>query len=118
MLIGGLWREPRETLDVRDPADGTVVGQVAWGGAADACAAADAAAAAASDWADTPARQRADTLRRAADLISERAGSLGTLLAAEAGKQPGAVPRGGVRGRVLPLVRRAVTAPGRCGAPA
>jgi succinate-semialdehyde dehydrogenase / glutarate-semialdehyde dehydrogenase len=87
MLIGGRWREPRETLDVRNPADGTVVGQVAWGGAADACAAADAAAAAASDWADTPARQRADLLRRAADLITERAGSLGALLGAEAGKR-------------------------------
>jgi succinate-semialdehyde dehydrogenase / glutarate-semialdehyde dehydrogenase len=87
MLIGGAWRDPQETLDVRNPADGTLVGQVAWGGAADARAAADAAAAAASGWADTPARQRGDVLRRAADLISERAGSLGALLAAEAGKR-------------------------------
>jgi succinate-semialdehyde dehydrogenase / glutarate-semialdehyde dehydrogenase len=87
MLIGGLWRDTQNALDVRNPADGTVVGQVAWGDAADACDAADAAAAAASDWADTPARQRADMLRRAADLISERAGSLGALLAAEAGKR-------------------------------
>ena len=63
MLIGGLWREPRETLDVRNPADGTVVGQVAWGGAADACAAADAAAAAASDW---PILQHASALTRCA----------------------------------------------------
>jgi succinate-semialdehyde dehydrogenase / glutarate-semialdehyde dehydrogenase len=87
MLIGGRWRDPGETLDVRNPADGNLVGRVAWGGAADARAAADAAAAAASDWADTPARQRGDVLRRAADLISERAASLGALLAAEAGKR-------------------------------
>jgi succinate-semialdehyde dehydrogenase / glutarate-semialdehyde dehydrogenase len=87
MLVGGQWRDAQEALDVRSPADGTLVGQVAWGGAADARAAADAAAAAASDWADTPARQRGDVLRRAADLISERAGSLGGLLAAEAGKR-------------------------------
>jgi succinate-semialdehyde dehydrogenase / glutarate-semialdehyde dehydrogenase len=87
MLIGGRWRDAHETLEVRNPADGTLVGQVAWGGAAEARAAADAAAAAASDWADTPARQRGDVLRRAADLISERASSLGALLAAEAGKR-------------------------------
>jgi acyl-CoA reductase-like NAD-dependent aldehyde dehydrogenase len=87
MLIGGLWRDGRETLDVRGAADGALVGQVAWGGAADARAAADAAATASGSWADTPARQRADLLRRAADLITERAGSLGALLAAEAGKR-------------------------------
>lgn len=87
LLIGGEWQDAAEHKDVHNPVDGSVVGRVAYGGAATANAAADAAAAAFPAWADTPGRARADLLRRAADLISERAGSIGALLAAEAGKR-------------------------------
>jgi acyl-CoA reductase-like NAD-dependent aldehyde dehydrogenase len=87
MLIGGQWRDTAETRDIRNPANQSLVGQVAVGGRAEARAAADAAAAALGSWADSPARQRADVLRHAADLIGERAEQVGGLLAAEAGKR-------------------------------
>jgi len=87
MLIGGQWRDAQETRAVRSPADQRIVGHVAVGGRAEAWAAADAAAAAFDSWADSSPRRRADVLRRAADLIGERAEQLGALLAAEAGKR-------------------------------
>lgn len=87
MLIDGTWHTPDHHLDVTDPADGSVVGQVGWGDATDARRAADAAAAAFDTWADTPPRVRADLLLRAAELIGERQRSIGELLAREAGKR-------------------------------
>jgi succinate-semialdehyde dehydrogenase/glutarate-semialdehyde dehydrogenase len=86
-LIRGRWRDASATREVRNPADGSVVGSVGWGGRAEARAAVDAAAAAFESWADTPARQRTDLLRRAADLITERADQIGATLAAEGGKR-------------------------------
>ena len=44
MLVGGDWYETGETLDVTSPFDGSVVAQVAYGGADDARRAIDAAA--------------------------------------------------------------------------
>lgn len=87
MLIDGRWRDAPATREVRNPADGSVVGSVAWAGASEARAAADAAATAFTSWADTPARRRADLLREAATLIGDRSGKIGALLAAEAGKR-------------------------------
>ncbi|KAA9149434.1 NAD-dependent succinate-semialdehyde dehydrogenase [Amycolatopsis acidicola] len=86
-LINGQWSDPGGHRDVRNPADGSVVGWVGYGGRAEATAAADAAAAAFPAWADTPARARADILSRAADLIRDRAEQIGPLLAKEAGKR-------------------------------
>jgi succinate-semialdehyde dehydrogenase / glutarate-semialdehyde dehydrogenase len=87
MLIGGIWESGEQTLDVHNPADGSHVGAVAYGDAADAVRAADAAAGAFGDWSSLPARRRADLLLEAAGLIAERAPQIGRLLAREAGKR-------------------------------
>jgi succinate-semialdehyde dehydrogenase / glutarate-semialdehyde dehydrogenase len=86
-LIDGRWQDAPAAREVRNPADGSIVGRIGWSGPAEARAAADAAAAALASWADTPARQRADLLQRAAGLIAERAEQIGALLAAEGGKR-------------------------------
>lgn len=87
VLIDGEWQDTPEHKDVLNPVDGSVVGSVAFAGAAYASDAADAAAAAFPAWADAPARTRSDLLLKAAALISERAAEIGTLLAREAGKR-------------------------------
>ena len=87
MLIDGRWETPDATLDVTNPADGSLAGTIGWGTAADARRAADAAARALPGWATSPARSRADVLLEAARLISERADAIGRLLAQEAGKR-------------------------------
>jgi succinate-semialdehyde dehydrogenase/glutarate-semialdehyde dehydrogenase len=86
-LIDGQWHRQADSLEVIDPADGSVVDHIGWGTAEDAVRAADAAADALTSWADAPARQRSDILLRAADLITARAEEIGTLLAREAGKR-------------------------------
>lgn len=86
-LIGGRWQDPDTRREVLDPSDGTLVGSIGYGGAAEATAAADAAAVAFPAWADTPARTRSDLLRAAGDLISERTPEIARLLAREAGKR-------------------------------
>jgi succinate-semialdehyde dehydrogenase/glutarate-semialdehyde dehydrogenase len=85
-LIGGRWQDPTTRREVTNPADGTVVGTVGYGGRDEALAAAEAASAAFAGWADRPARQRADLVRAAGELLAERAGEIGELLAREAGK--------------------------------
>ncbi len=86
-LIDGTWEEGGGLVEVTSPADGQVVGQQSWGGAADVTRAADAAAKAMDDWADRPARRRADLLLEASRLIAERADEIGRILACEAGKR-------------------------------
>jgi succinate-semialdehyde dehydrogenase/glutarate-semialdehyde dehydrogenase len=88
-LINGEWVVPDSgrQLPVDNPATGEVIAQLGYGGAAEAEAAADAAEAAFEGWAQTPARGRADVLRRAADLLDERQESIARLLAADTGKR-------------------------------
>lgn len=86
-LIGGRWSDLPGRKHVHNPVDGQVVGSVGYGSAADARAAGHAAASAFDAWADTPARARGDLLRRAAELIDDRAERLGMLLARETGKR-------------------------------
>jgi len=88
-LIGGEWVVPDGTarLPVDNPATGEILAELAYGGAADAVAAADAAESAFDGWAQRPARERGDVLRRAADLLDERKADIGRLLAADAGKR-------------------------------
>jgi succinate-semialdehyde dehydrogenase/glutarate-semialdehyde dehydrogenase len=88
LYIGGEWRDAAEggTLPVEDPATGEVIAEVADAQVDDARAALDAAAAAQRDWADTPTRERGEILRRAYDLIIERADDLATLMTLEMGK--------------------------------
>ena len=72
-LVDGTWEDGDSTVDVTNPADGSVVGRLAWGDAKTAQRAADAAARAFADWADLPPRRRADILLEASRLIAERA---------------------------------------------
>src|SRR5690349_8515081 len=84
LLVGGEWYETGETLDVTSPYDGSVVAQVAFGGAEDARRALDAAERA---WnAPLPAHKRAAILDRVAELIAERREEFGQTIAQEAGK--------------------------------
>ncbi|MDN5796466.1 MAG: NAD-dependent succinate-semialdehyde dehydrogenase [Intrasporangium sp.] len=97
LLIGGEWRpaEGGRTLDVSDPATGKVIAQIADASVADGQAALDAAADAFPAWAATPTRERAEVLRRAFDLLQERAEDFALLMTIEMGK-PLAEARGEV----------------------
>lgn len=73
-------------FDVLDPATGQVLASVADGTVDDAMAAVDAAAAAADAWAAAPPRERSEVLRRAFELMRERAEELAFLISLENGK--------------------------------
>jgi succinate-semialdehyde dehydrogenase / glutarate-semialdehyde dehydrogenase len=88
LYIGGEWREAEggERLDVIDPADGSVLTDVADGSLADAVDALDAAVAAQASWARTPPRERGEILRTAFGLITDRADQFAHLMSLEMGK--------------------------------
>ncbi len=88
LFVGGAWREAAGggRFDVRDPADRSILTDVADGGAEDARAALDAACAVQTDWAATPPRDRGEILRRAFEAIMERADDFAELISLEMGK--------------------------------
>jgi succinate-semialdehyde dehydrogenase/glutarate-semialdehyde dehydrogenase len=88
LFIGGTWRGSSEggRFDVLDPATGDVIAQVADGSVDDGLAAVNAASDALPGWAATPPRQRAEILRRAWELMTERADEIATLISLENGK--------------------------------
>jgi len=96
--IGGQWSDAADerTFEVLDPADDTRITQVANSGARDAKAAVAAARAAFPAWKATPARQRAQLLKRWHALIVEHEQDLGRLISREQGK-----PLAEGRGEVL-----------------
>jgi succinate-semialdehyde dehydrogenase/glutarate-semialdehyde dehydrogenase len=73
-------------IEVLDPANGNVVASVADGTVEDARRAVDAAAVAAAQWRKTAPRERGEILRRAFELIVERADVLAHLVVTENGK--------------------------------
>jgi len=87
-FIDAQWCDAAEgrRLAVSDPATDTVFTQVPDSGAADARAAADAAHAAFPAWRATPAKQRAQLLKRWHALILEHQDDLGRLISREQGK--------------------------------
>jgi succinate-semialdehyde dehydrogenase/glutarate-semialdehyde dehydrogenase len=97
LFIGGEWRNASDaqTLDVRDPATNAVVKTIASATVADGAAALDAAVDAFESWSRTPARERAELLRRAFDLLQERKEEFALLMTIEMGK-PLAEARGEV----------------------
>jgi succinate-semialdehyde dehydrogenase/glutarate-semialdehyde dehydrogenase len=97
LFIGGRWvpATSGRTLDVQDPATGKTVRSVADADPEDGVAALDAAVEAAASWAATPARERAELLRRAFDLLRERREDVALLMTIEMGK-PLAEARGEV----------------------
>jgi succinate-semialdehyde dehydrogenase / glutarate-semialdehyde dehydrogenase len=88
LYVDGEWREANDgaRFDVHDPADGSVVAQVADGSPLDAMDALDAAVAAQDDWARTPPRDRGEILRRAFELLTARADDFARLMTLEMGK--------------------------------
>ena len=88
MFIGGQWRDgsTQQTLGIEDPATGETLCEIADGTPDDAKAALDAACAVQDDWAATPPRDRGEILRRAFELMTERADDLGLLMTLEMGK--------------------------------
>lgn len=98
LFVGGRWRGASDggTLNVADPATGTTLSTIASATADDARAAMDAAADAFPTWSRTPARQRGEILRRAFDLLTERADDFALLMTLEMGK-PLAESRGEVK---------------------
>ncbi|MFC8302359.1 NAD-dependent succinate-semialdehyde dehydrogenase [Specibacter sp. NPDC057265] len=88
VLIGGQWRAAAggRTFAVEDPATGKVLLEVSDAGAQDGADALDAAVAAQDEWAATAPRFRAEILRRAFDMVMERADDFALLMTLEMGK--------------------------------
>ncbi|SUE28545.1 succinate-semialdehyde dehydrogenase (NAD(P)+) [Nocardia farcinica] len=97
LFIGGEWADATggATFAVHDPATGEIVREVADATAEDAVRALDAAVAAQESWAATAPRTRSEILRRAWELVQERAEDLALLMTLEMGK-PLAEARGEV----------------------
>nr|WP_240896615.1 NAD-dependent succinate-semialdehyde dehydrogenase [Kineococcus vitellinus] len=97
LFIGGRWRQGRraERIAVEDPATGQVLTSIADADVHDGADALDAAVAAQDGWAATAARARAEVLRRAFELVTERAEDFALLMTLEMGK-PLAQSRGEV----------------------
>lgn len=84
--IAGRWVKGRETFDVTNPADGSLVGQVPLLGAAEALQAVEAAHAAQPSWAALTGKARGEILRRWAALMLDHRDALARLMTAEQGK--------------------------------
>ncbi|MEZ2389788.1 NAD-dependent succinate-semialdehyde dehydrogenase [bacterium RCC_150] len=97
LLINGQWRPAAsgKTFDVEDPATGKVLVSISDAGTEDGAAALDAAAAAQAAWGRTAPRERGEILRRAFELVTERAEDFALLMTLEMGK-PLAESRGEV----------------------
>jgi len=86
LLIGGEWAKGSATFPVLDPATEEPLAEVADGTVSDALDAVSAAHDALPAWAATPPRQRAEVLRKAFELMTERAEQFARLMSAENGK--------------------------------
>lgn len=97
LFLGGEWRASSDgtTFDVKDPSTGEVIRTIASASVADGTAALDAACDAFESWSRTPSRERAELLRRAFDLLTERKEEFALLMTLEMGK-PLAEARGEV----------------------
>ncbi|MCQ9353433.1 NAD-dependent succinate-semialdehyde dehydrogenase [Corynebacterium sp. 153RC1] len=97
LLINGEWVDGSagETFDVQNPATGEIIATLSSGTERDAIKALDAACNAQEAWSATTPRERAEILRRAFDLVTEKREELATLMTLEMGK-PLAEARGEV----------------------
>ncbi len=97
LFIGGEWVESTSgrSITVSDPATGKALKTIADASAADGARAMDAATAAQPEWAATAPRARGEILRRAFDLLQDRADEFALLMTMEMGK-PLAEARGEV----------------------
>jgi succinate-semialdehyde dehydrogenase/glutarate-semialdehyde dehydrogenase len=88
LLIGGKWVDGSGggTIAVEDPATGETIAEVADATPDDALKALTAAADRQAQWGDHPPRERGEILRRAFELMMERADDLALLMTLEMGK--------------------------------
>ncbi len=88
MYIDGAWCDARDgrKIEVTNPADESVVAEVAYGGRADADRAVEAAARAFPAWRATSVQDRAKILKKTADLMRDRADRIARTLTSEQGK--------------------------------
>ncbi len=88
LFIGGEWRAGSggRTIPVVDPATDDTIGSVAHATKADLDAALAAAARGFEEWSAIPAFERSKIMRRAADLLRERAGMIAWIMTREQGK--------------------------------
>jgi len=88
MYIDGAWCDSHtgKTLAVINPADESVVAEVAYGSAVEADRAIDAASRAASGWRALSAYDRGKILKKTAELMRERVETIGRTLTQEQGK--------------------------------
>jgi succinate-semialdehyde dehydrogenase/glutarate-semialdehyde dehydrogenase len=88
LYIGGSWRDGSGggSIEVEDPATEETIAEVANASGDDASAALAACADAQADWQHTPPRERGEILRRAFELLTERADDLALLMTLEMGK--------------------------------
>ncbi len=88
LYIGGEWRDGAEgaTIEIEDPATQETIAEVADATGDDATAALAACAENQAEWQHTPPRERGEILRRAYELITERADDLALLMTLEMGK--------------------------------
>lgn len=88
LFINGEWKDAADgrTLAVFNPATGKEIGRVAQAGKADLDKALEAAQKGFETWRDMTAAERSKIMRRAADLMRQRAGDIASLLTQEQGK--------------------------------
>ncbi|NMO96526.1 NAD-dependent succinate-semialdehyde dehydrogenase [Paenibacillus lemnae] len=86
MYINGEWVSASEMIDVRNPADGTVIGQIPFGGEKEAQQAVDAAWNAFPGWSALTADERGKLMRRWYELIEEHTDELAKIMTTEQGK--------------------------------
>ena len=88
LFIAGQWLDAADgrTLAVHNPATGKEIGRVAQAGKADLDLALAAAQKGFETWRDMTAAERSKIMRRAADLMRQRAGDIARLLTQEQGK--------------------------------
>ncbi len=98
MYIDGKWVDALDggTLKIENPANESIIAEVAYGGRADAERAIEAAARAFPAWRSVSAYERAKVLKKTADLMRDRADRIARTLTLEQGK-----PLGEARAEVM-----------------
>ncbi|WP_392544289.1 NAD-dependent succinate-semialdehyde dehydrogenase [Oryzobacter telluris] len=86
LLIGGEWLTAGDPFPVVDPSDLSVIAEVSDAGTDEGLAAVAAAHDAFPAWSATPARQRAEVLRRAFEIMTAEADQCARLISLENGK--------------------------------
>lgn len=106
-FIGGNWQPARDrSIEVLNPADETVIGQIAAGGVeeVDAAVAAARAAFESPEWANMPAAQRERLLLRLADLIEQDQDTIAAIETLDNG-MPHAIARQMAVGSAVSVIR-------------